>query len=135
LDKYIGIDFELGGRSESGIDCIGLVSKYLYNQGYHLPANDGDPITEEWHRENPGRLKDHIKKYCRQVSFDRLMPGDIVVFELYKKPRHIGVIVKNDKFLHIRVNKKSSIERLARWERFIDSCWRPIYKLYNREVI
>lgn len=135
INKYIGIDFKLAGRSLDGIDCIGLVSMYLYDIGFYLPAEDGMSIDKDWHCENPARLKNHIKKYCRQINNAEPQRGDLVLYKIYKKPRHIGVVVGPDKFLHIREKKKSSVERLARWERFIDSFWRPIYKLKDREVV
>lgn len=87
LDQYEaweGTPHQMGGMSQNGVDCSGLVYRtFLARLGHELPrttrgqASVGDP-----------------------VSRGQLRPGDLVFFKTGYKTRHVGIYTGDARFLH-----------------------------------
>lgn len=110
MDKYIGIPFELGGRTKEGCDCYGLVRMfYLDEYNIDLPNYN---------------LYDRFDNILMYTLIDTNMPlldfykvdipeyGDVGLFKFYGVPTHIGIYLKNDKILHVMRGTNAVIERI-----------------------
>ena len=110
LEKFIGIPFEMDGRDEEGIDCIGLVYKYLHDQGYQVEL---DPrCSKEWiEKADHKEWLKLVLSYGEKISIKELKPNDIIYFS-WKNEIHAGVYVGNGKYIHISKDTTSRISRL-----------------------
>jgi len=110
LEKYIGLEFLFGGRDEKGIDCIGLVAKYLTDQGYQLEF--APECSTEWmETADPKVWLDLVKSYGEPIKLKDLEENDILYF-FWKNEIHAGVYVGENKFLHIFEKSSSKISHL-----------------------
>jgi len=122
-DKYIGIPYVVNGRDYSGIDCWGLVCLYYRDElSIELPSYQDA-------YENPAetRVEKAISLYKGNWNSTTTPDvGDVVLFNIYGEPRHIGIYIGNNMFLHSRDNKDSVIESLAspRWASRIEGIYK-----------
>lgn len=122
--SYTGVPFKHNGRTLSrGVDCLGLVLCYLRDYGVDLPDGDGQFIPDNWHEDDPLRLVRGLERYFRKVhGYPRKF--DVPVFSFYDAPMHCGVMVSRTKFLHIHKGRRSTVERLARWQKKLYGIYR-----------
>lgn len=82
--RWEGAPHELGGTSQQGVDCSGLVASVYRNQfETRVPRT-----TEQQARSG------------RSVSRSQLQPGDLVLFRPGFKKRHVGIYISDGEFLH-----------------------------------
>jgi len=90
-----------GGLTHSGIDCSGL-AYVVYKKVY------GKTLE----RSSGGMLK----KNCDRIRQSQLREGDLVFFKTGSKTRssinHVGIFLKNDKFVHTSTSKGVMISSL-----------------------
>lgn len=122
--KYLGIPFKYNGRSPDGVDCLGLILMVLRDAGIELPDDDGRPIDPRWYDTDPQRLVRGLERYGRRIDVTELQPLDVVVFCFHGKPRHAGVMVDRNRFIHIRENQTVTVARLKRYSRFFYAAYR-----------
>jgi len=109
INKYVGIPFRLGGRDRTAIDCLGLVAKFLKDQGYEIEISSD--CTKEWiEKANFSDWIELVKSYGDPVEIAQLMENDIIYFA-WKGEVHAGVYVGFNKYLHINEKSKSHISR------------------------
>lgn len=89
---WIGVPYRAGGDSKRGTDCSGLVYQ-LYKKVYRtqVPRNTED-----------------LKKESSKVAKRSLREGDLVFFtssRSKKKVAHVGIYLKNNKFIHASTSK------------------------------
>jgi lipoprotein Spr len=106
----MGTPYRYGGSNRRGIDCSGFAAM-LYREVY------GKPLAAS----SAGMLKYN----CRKVRRSALREGDLVFFRTdrgnKKEPNHVGVYLKNDKFVHastssgVRVSSLSEPYYLRSW--------------------
>ncbi len=85
IDEWIGTKYQYGGMSKSGVDCSGFCN-ILYNEIYN--------------KQLP-RTTSEISNQVKAVSKEKLQEGDIVVFNIAnRKNSHVGIYLKNNKFIH-----------------------------------
>lgn len=110
MDKYIGIPFELGGRTEKGCDCYGLV-RLFYKDKYDIEL----PEYNLYDRFDNILLYTLIDTNMPLLDFSQVENpkyGDIGLFKFFGVPTHIGVYLKNNKVLHIMRGSDAVIERI-----------------------
>jgi lipoprotein Spr len=100
--QWMGTPYRFGGLSRRGIDCSGFTSVvYREVYGKRLAASSAD-----------------ILKYnCRKVRRSGLREGDLVFFRTdrgnRKIPNHVGVYLKNNKFVHASTSRGVMVSSLS----------------------
>ena len=129
-DKYIGLRYKDNGRDIDGIDCWGLVRLYYKEElNIDLPS-----YVDEYTGPYDTNVTRAISLY--KDSWNKTTtpaPGDVVLFNIYGEPAHVGVYVGNNKFLHCREGRDSVVESLAniKWNKRLDG----IYKYSENKQI
>lgn len=90
IDDWYGAPYKYGGQSKSGVDCSGFInSLFMDVYGKKVP-----------------RTTSQIAEEVRSVSKSRIEEGDIVIFDIQgKKHSHVGVYLKNGRFVHASSSK------------------------------
>lgn len=106
--KWIGVPYRSGGDSKRGTDCSGFVSQ-VYRKVYrkHVPRSTED-----------------LKKASSKIAKRNLREGDLVFFtssRSRKKVAHVGIYLKNGKFVHASTSKGVIVSRLS--ERYYTQHW------------
>lgn len=110
MDKYIGIPFALGGRTEEGCDCYGLV-RLFYKDYFNIEL----PEYNLYDRFDNILLYTLIDTNIPLLDFSKVeypVYGDIGLFKFFGVPTHLGIFLKNDKVLHIMRGSDAVIERI-----------------------
>lgn len=113
--NWMGVPYRNGGTTRQGVDCSGLTSA-IYKKVY---------------RKNLERSSDEQrKKDCRKVNKRKLKEGDLVFFHNGRKKKHathVGIYLKEDKFIHASTSRGVSIGNLNEdyWEKHWLSGGRP----------
>ncbi len=116
---YIGLPFKGHGRDRSGVDCWGLVRLMLAEQfSIALPS-----FSADYNRTTDiGRISDVFKRETtltwRRIANGHERIGDIVVFRLHGEPMHVGLVLGDDRMLHVERDINSAIEpyQAPRWK-------------------
>lgn len=109
FEKYIGIPYADKGRDVTGIDCWGLV-RLVYKDELNI---DLPSFVAEYTSEDDERIEELFAQYKEGwESVDKPNVGDVVVFRMLGYESHIGVVVNDKQFLHVRENQDSVIESL-----------------------
>jgi lipoprotein Spr len=90
IDEWMGAPHRLGGQTKVGIDCSAFIN-HLFEEVYEKPL-----------ARSSYDMADGIKrKYENQ-----LVEGDLVFFSFGKKNiDHVGLYLKNNKFVHVSTSK------------------------------
>ena len=97
IDDWYGVKYRYGGMSKSGVDCSGFCN-ILYKQIY------GKQLK---------RSTRDIEKSVKKIRKEKLEEGDLVFFNISgKKNSHVGVYLKNKKFVHASTSKGVIISSL-----------------------
>ena len=113
--NWMGVPYRNGGTTKQGVDCSGLTSA-IYKKVY---------------RKNLERSSDdQLKKDCRKVNKRKLEEGDLVFFHNGRKKKHathVGIYLKEDKFIHASTSRGVSIGNLNEdyWKKHWLSGGRP----------
>lgn len=100
---WLGVKYRGGGNSKKGVDCSGLTS-ILYKQVYGAPLERSSANI--------------LRKNCVKVNRNNLREGDLVFFRTSgsgnsKTPTHVGIYLKNGKFIHASTSKGVIISSLS----------------------
>lgn len=109
-DDWKGVRYRWGGTNKKGVDCSGFVQITFREQfGVELPRttlqqkNSGTPI-----------------------KMSQLQVGDLVLFDITSRTRHIGIYLGNKKFVHAATSSGVMISALD------DSYWSKRYREARR---
>lgn len=98
LDEWKSVKYRLGGLSKKGIDCSGFVQMTFLNQfDVKIPRTTYSQV----------KLGKTIPKHA-------LKTGDLVFFKTGRSVRHVGIYLKDNKFIHTSSSKgvmKSSLSQ------------------------
>lgn len=117
--NYIGLQYKNNGRTESGIDCWGLV-RLFYKQELNIDLPSYG--TEYFGPEDSG-LSNLIQD--NKIAWTKIeipAPGCVVLFNILGEPVHVGIYLGDNKFLHARSGQDSAIESLDshKWSKRVE---------------
>lgn len=97
--SWLGVPYRYGGDDRRGVDCSGLTYN-IYRKVYGI--NLSRSSSEQY------------KKDVRRVSKNELNSGDLVFFstDKGKKVTHVGIYLKDSKFIHASSSKGVVINNL-----------------------
>jgi sulfur carrier protein ThiS len=116
FEKYIGIPFLEKGRDASGVDCWGLV-RLIYKQEYDIALPS---FVEDYTLSDDARIGELFAQYKEGwAPLTQPTVGCVVLFRMFGTESHIGVVVDNSHFIHVREGRDSVIESLesAKWSK------------------
>ena len=87
--KWEGTPHKMGGNSKRGIDCSGF-AHYMYGKVFSI----------EIPRSTKLLFREGVK-----IKKSQLSPGDLVLFKPPTYPRHVGIYVGDNKFIHASTTK------------------------------
>lgn len=97
VDWY-GTPYKYGECSKNGVDCSGFIN-LLYEKVYH--------------KKLERRAQDIYSKYCKKIKLSDIKEGDLVFFIIESKEiSHVGLYLKNNKFVHASTKKGVMISDL-----------------------
>lgn len=97
---WIGTPYRGGGDSKRGTDCSGMVYQ-IYRKVY---------------RTQVPRNSEELKNKSNKIAKRNLKEGDLVFFSSNrskKKVAHVGIYLKNGKFIHSSTNRGVIVSRLG----------------------
>lgn len=124
IQKYVGLPFETRGRGPTGYDCWGLV-QYVYREELGILLPDySDDYQDEGDKNSISEVFAQERGKWTRVEDPK--PLDCVMFNIYGRPVHIGVVATAEFFLHSPENDLSRLERFGDriWARRIEGFYR-----------
>ena len=111
IEDWWGTPYRYGGQSRNGIDCSAFVQGLL-NTVYDISLP---------------RVAREQRNLCETVAPDSLKEGDLVFFNTRGGVSHVGVYLRNNKFVHASVSNGVIISDLDEvyWERRYLGAGRP----------
>jgi cell wall-associated NlpC family hydrolase len=94
--RWKGTRHQLGGTGSKGIDCSGFV-KAVYKDAFNI---------------NLPRTTTAQVRQGKPVSYDDLRPGDLVFFAPPNYPRHVGIFLNRDQFVHASKTNGVTISKI-----------------------
>jgi lipoprotein Spr len=101
--QWLGVKHRIGGNSKKGVDCSGFTSI----------------ICKKVYRKDLERNSAAIlKQNCKPIKRDNLHEGDLVFFKTSrsgsaKTPSHVGIYLKNGKFVHASTSNGVIVSSLS----------------------
>lgn len=100
--KWLGTPHRMGGSTKRGVDCSGFVT-LVFREVYGIQLARSSA--------------DMLKHNCRKVSRAKLQEGDLVFFRTGREkkniPDHVGIYLKNGKFIHTSTSKGVMVSSLS----------------------
>lgn len=94
--NWKGVKYKYGGYSKNGIDCSAFVQRTFKEK---LLINLPRTTTLQL-------------KLGEEIDFENLSTGDLIFFKTGFKTNHVGIYLKNGKFMHVSTKKGVIISRL-----------------------
>jgi cell wall-associated NlpC family hydrolase len=94
--QWRGTRHRMGGIGGKGIDCSGFVQK-VYLDAFNIKL--------------PRTTKEQVEQ-GNSVTFHELKPGDLVFFKPPTYPRHVGIFLRDSKFVHASKNKGVTVSKI-----------------------
>jgi lipoprotein Spr len=108
--KWLKTPYKIGGNSKKGVDCSGFVN-IIYKDVYKKVLNRS--------------TADIFKKNIVKTERSKLNEGDLVFFRTgngnKKIPNHVGIYLKNNKFVHASTSKGVIVSSLD--ESYYKKAW------------
>ena len=113
--NWIGVPYRSGGASKRGTDCSGLTCS-IYKNVYRKKLERS--------------AEEQRQKDCHKIKKNKLQEGDLVFFHngrKKKKATHVGIYLKNGKFIHASTSRGVIISRFNEdyWQKHWLSAGRP----------
>jgi lipoprotein Spr len=84
VDQWWGVPYRIGGTSKSGIDCSGFVRGLVAETyGLDLPRSSREQA-----------------QFCKRIEKSQVKEGDLVFFSSGRHISHVGMYLRNNKFVH-----------------------------------
>jgi len=90
------------GKGAGRVDCFQLVRLFYEREfGISIPNLD---YPEDWYNDTPNLIIENYKSYGFTECANDSSYGDVVVFYVNNVPRHLGIMIKSNYFLHSTKN-------------------------------
>lgn len=89
IDAWMGVPHRDGGTDRSGIDCSAFTNL----------------LQKEIYRKTLPRSASQMAEVVKREYEEDLNEGDLVFFNFSRKFDHVGVYLKNNKFVHVSTRK------------------------------
>jgi len=125
IKQYENAPYLNKGRGDGGFDCWGLVYAY-YNDVLNIPVLSYDTDYDSWLDGSVVKLMiEESKKHWVRIDLKDAIDGDIILFNIMGKPRHVGILF-GDRMLHIMVGCNVVYERYntPQWKNRIAGVYR-----------
>lgn len=131
-DKYIGIPFVPGGRSESGCDCGGLVLLALRKEKSIVAADFNAYDRKDFgNMRGMSRLGLGIECLMEEwLPVKTPLPFDLVRYRYGRWPSHVGIYARAGKVLHVEEG-----QGFARIIDLKDPVWGPRFVEFRRHKL
>lgn len=107
--RWVGTPYRVRGRSERGLDCLGLL--VMLGRAFEIPHVDQQDYSI-WPDAN--RLILHrLAEYLVAVPFNTRLPGCIGAFAERRLPCHVGVFSERHDVVHVIHARIASPSRVA----------------------
>lgn len=125
IQKYVGLKFGDKGRGPDEFDCWGLV-RWVYLQEFRILLPDY--LTDYKSVNDDKAVKNTVISGMSDGWTKVVLPvdGDVVLFNIYGMPIHVGLVAGLDYFLHSPEDDFSRRERLSdrMWKNRIEGFYR-----------
>ncbi|QXN71104.1 dipeptide cell wall hydrolase [Rhodobacter phage RcDurkin] len=129
---YIGVRFEHLGRTVTGMDCAGLVTRAAEDIGYAVGSTS---VGGYGRMPEDGMFLTSLRKYFTELPYNRLqplhsqiVPGDVLSFwvDVPNRPRHLGIFTGTDSYgMCCMVHSHAKLERGVMEAPIDASFWLP----------
>ncbi|MBU8849007.1 MAG: C40 family peptidase [Desulfobacterales bacterium] len=104
FEEWEGTPHKMGGNSKRGIDCSGF-AHYMYTKLFDI---------------NVPRTTKQFFAAGIKINKSQLKPGDLVAFMPRSYPRHVGIYIGNNKFIHASTSNGVMMSDLGNpyWEKY-----------------
>jgi cell wall-associated NlpC family hydrolase len=106
FDHWKGTPYRLGGQTRSGVDCSAFIMLVYRDQfNIQLPRTTAQQLN-----------------FGEEVSTRSLRIGDLVFFRTGRNTRHVGILLRDGRFMHASTSRGVMISHLSEtyWDqRFI----------------
>lgn len=115
---YLGVPYHHQGRSEFGMDCVGLIIAVARDLGFDevAAADRSDYRTGE----NP-TLRPTLDRVFQAIPVPSARPGDVLLMTLLRIPQHVGIMTPTG-IIHGHMGVKCIVEH-------------PMGPTWNRRVV
>lgn len=129
INKILMIPYELGGRSESGMDCWGLVvMAYKELFGIDVPTYDSTVWSVSNSHITSEDIKNHLKSSAPFVEVENPKYGDFVLINILGDPVHIGFMLDSKTMIHTSEKTGVVCENIGsiKWKKRIEGFYRHL---------
>lgn len=128
LLPYIDCGYKVNGRGPDQFDCYGLIVS-IYKNLFKITLPDlinvygcsGDKIV-------PRLFIEQARDSWERMPTEQAIFGDVLVFNIFGKPRHCGIFIEKNKMMHILDKSFVSYEEFTsiRWKRRFEGVFRYV---------
>lgn len=90
--EFLGVRWQHQGRTEQGIDCVGLLVVPAIRLGVLRPCDD---ITDYQRQQDGSQLSALLHQHCSRVpKWQEAQAGDILAIKFTDQPQHVAIITR-----------------------------------------
>ena len=119
--SWIGTPFTHQGRARGvGVDCAGVVE--MVPKALKMPGYIGAVIEPYMAQPDPRVMQARLKQYLDAISFNDVLPGDVLLFRLDLDGQHLGVVTTLEPLIMVHAFGRAKIMRCV--EQRVAGFWR-----------